>query len=94
LGVPGAAIALADALRISLAQLAGQVTYDLDLSGTWWVASGFRCKWTGAVPASQVRLCGRSDSFGLIIGLGRRDGAWPQLAGWFEQRAAQVLQQP
>ena len=32
------AIALADALRISLAQLAGQVTYDLDLSGTWWCA--------------------------------------------------------
>jgi len=30
----------------------------------------------------------------LIAGLGRGDGAWPQLAGWFEQRAAQVLEQP
>jgi hypothetical protein len=27
-----------DALGISIAQLAGQVTYDLDLSGTWWCA--------------------------------------------------------
>jgi len=36
--VLSAAVALADALRISLAQLAGQVTYDLDLSGTWWCA--------------------------------------------------------
>src|SRR5262249_57268266 len=33
-------------------------------------------------------------SYGLTIGLGRRHGAWPQLAGWLEQRAAQVLQQP
>ena len=33
-----AAVNLADALQISLAQLAGQVTYDLDLSGTWWCA--------------------------------------------------------
>src|SRR5262249_54903828 len=40
------------------------------------------------------RLCGGSDSFWLIIGLGRCDGAWPQLTGWFEQRAAQVLQEP
>jgi hypothetical protein len=31
----------------------------------------------------------------LIIRLGRRYGAWPQLAGWFERRAAgQVLQEP
>src|SRR5260370_16414121 len=37
--VLSAAVALADALGISLAQLAGQVTYDLDLSGTWW------CTW-------------------------------------------------
>jgi transcriptional regulator with XRE-family HTH domain len=34
----GAAVALADALTISLAQLAGQVTHDLDLSGDWWAA--------------------------------------------------------
>lgn len=36
--VLGAAVALADALGISLAQLAGQVTHDLDLSGDWWAA--------------------------------------------------------
>jgi transcriptional regulator with XRE-family HTH domain len=36
--VLSAAVALADALQISLAQLAGQITYDLDLSGTWWCA--------------------------------------------------------
>jgi transcriptional regulator with XRE-family HTH domain len=36
--VLGAAVALADALNISLAQLAGQVTHDLDLSGEWWAA--------------------------------------------------------
>jgi transcriptional regulator with XRE-family HTH domain len=36
--VLSAAVALADALGISLAQLAGQVTHDLDLSGEWWAA--------------------------------------------------------
>jgi transcriptional regulator with XRE-family HTH domain len=36
--VLSAAVAVADALGISLAQLAGQVTYDLDLSGAWWCA--------------------------------------------------------
>jgi transcriptional regulator with XRE-family HTH domain len=36
--VLGAAVALTDALAISLAQLAGQVTHDLDLSGDWWAA--------------------------------------------------------
>jgi transcriptional regulator with XRE-family HTH domain len=36
--VLSAAVALAEALGISIAQLAGQVTYDLDLSGTWWCA--------------------------------------------------------
>jgi hypothetical protein len=49
------------------------------------VASGIRCKSTGAVPDSMIRLCGGPDSFGLIIVLGRGDGGWPQLAGWFEQ---------
>ena len=29
---------------------------------------------------------------GLLGGLAGGDGAWPELAGWFEQRAAQVLQ--
>lgn len=32
------AVALADALDISLTQLAGQVTDELDLSGQWWAA--------------------------------------------------------
>jgi hypothetical protein len=31
-------VALADALGISIAQLAGQVSYDLDLPGDWWCA--------------------------------------------------------
>ena len=34
--VLSAAVGLADALGISLTQLAGQVSYDLDLSGEWW----------------------------------------------------------
>jgi transcriptional regulator with XRE-family HTH domain len=33
-----AAVALAEALGISLAQLAGQVHHELDLSGDWWCA--------------------------------------------------------
>jgi transcriptional regulator with XRE-family HTH domain len=36
--VLSAAVALADALGISLAHLAGQVSDDLDLSGDWWCA--------------------------------------------------------
>ena len=34
--VLSAAVALADALGISLTQRAGQISYDLDLSGDWW----------------------------------------------------------
>jgi transcriptional regulator with XRE-family HTH domain len=34
--VLSAAVSLADALGISLTQLAGQISYDLDLSGDWW----------------------------------------------------------
>lgn len=49
--VLSAAIALADALQISLAQLAGQVTYDLDLSGTWWCAWQ---TWKDGVPRIDV----------------------------------------
>lgn len=33
-----AAIDMADALGISLAELAGQVSHELDLSGAWWAA--------------------------------------------------------
>lgn len=36
--VLSAAVALAEALGISLAQLAGQISHDLDLSGEWWAA--------------------------------------------------------
>jgi hypothetical protein len=57
------------------------------------VASGIRCKSAGAGSGFMIRLCGGSDSFWLIIGLGHDDSVWPQLAGWFEQRAAQVLEQ-
>jgi len=32
-------------------------------------------------------------TFGLITWFGRNDSAWPELVGWFEQRAAQVLQE-
>jgi transcriptional regulator with XRE-family HTH domain len=49
--VLSAAVALADALQISLAQLAGQVTYDLDLSGTWWCAWQ---TWKDGVPRIDV----------------------------------------
>src|SRR5215475_7184734 len=58
------------------------------------VASGIRCKSASAGSDFMGRLCSGSDSFWLIIGLGRCDGAWPQLTGWFEQRATQVLQEP
>jgi transcriptional regulator with XRE-family HTH domain len=36
--VLNAAVTLADALGISLTELAGRVSYELDLSGTWWAA--------------------------------------------------------
>jgi transcriptional regulator with XRE-family HTH domain len=49
--VLSAAVALADALQISIAQLAGQVTYDLDLSGTWWCAWQ---TWKDGVPRIDV----------------------------------------
>src|SRR5687768_2423078 len=32
------AIAIADALKISIAQIAGRIGHDLDLSGNWWAA--------------------------------------------------------
>lgn len=50
--VLSAAVRLASALNISLDQLAGQITYDLDLSGTWW------CVWQtrkDGVPRIEVR---------------------------------------
>jgi Transposase domain (DUF772) len=44
-------------------------------------------------PSFMIRLGDGADSFGAGGGLGRGDVTWPQLAGWFEQRAAQVLQE-
>jgi len=32
------AIAIADALKISISQLAGKIDHDLDLSGDWWAS--------------------------------------------------------
>src|SRR5690348_15219744 len=58
------------------------------------VASGFRCKSAGVVPGFMIRLGDGADSFGAGGGLAGGDRAGPELAGWFEQRAAQVLQQP
>jgi hypothetical protein len=55
------------------------------------VASEFGCKSAGVVPGFMIRLGDGADSFGLIVGLGCCGGTWPELAGWFEQRAAQVL---
>src|SRR5260370_13126712 len=40
----------------------------------------------------MVRLGDGTDSFGVIFGLSGGHGAWPQLGGWIEQRAAQVLE--
>jgi hypothetical protein len=40
----------------------------------------------------MVRLGGGSDTFGTVSDLGGGHGAWPQLGGWIEQRAAQVLE--
>ena len=58
------------------------------------VASGIRCKSAGVVPGFMIRLGDGTDSFGAAGGLAGGDGAWPELGGRFEQRAAQVLQQP
>jgi transcriptional regulator with XRE-family HTH domain len=51
--VLSAAVGLAEALRISLTQLAGQMTYDLDLSGIWWCAWQ---TWKDSVPRIDVHL--------------------------------------
>src|SRR5258708_36262383 len=40
----------------------------------------------------MVRLGDGTDSFGTVSGLSGGHGAWPQLGGWVEQRAAQVLE--
>ena len=42
----------------------------------------------------MVMLSGGCDILGAVVVPGGGDGAWPQLAGRFEQRAAQVLEQP
>jgi hypothetical protein len=57
------------------------------------VASDSRCKSADVVPGFMIRLGDGADSFRLL-GWGLGGGARPELAGWFEQRAAQVLQEP
>ena len=42
----------------------------------------------------MVMLGGGTDILGAVVVLAGGDGAWPELAGRVEQRAAQVLQQP
>ena len=53
------------------------------------MASGFRCKWAGVVPGFVVRLGDGADSFGAAGDGAGGDGAWLQLGGWFQERAAQ-----
>ena len=57
------------------------------------VASGIRCKSAGVVPGFMIRLGDGADSFGAAGGGAGGDGVWPQLGGWFQERAAQVLQE-
>jgi hypothetical protein len=54
-----------------------------------------RASAAGSTPAIRFhdQVSDGTDSFGLIVGLGRGDRAWPELAGQFEQPAAQVLQE-
>src|SRR5438552_15858516 len=59
-----------------------------------WAHSDSRCKSAGVAPRFMIRLGDGADSSGAVGGLAGGGGAWPELAGWFEQRAAQVLQQP
>jgi len=42
----------------------------------------------------MMMLGGGADILGAVVVSGGGDGAWPELAGRVEQRAAQVLQQP
>src|SRR5579863_10105889 len=56
------------------------------------VASGFRCKWDGRGSGFIVMLGGGSDIFGVFGVWCGGYLAWPELAGWFEQRAAEILQ--
>src|SRR5260370_17202807 len=58
------------------------------------VASGIRCKSAGVVPGFMIRLGDGADSFAGVGWLAGGDGAWPELAWWVEQGAAQVLEQP
>jgi len=41
----------------------------------------------------MVMLSGSADILGTVVVPGGGCGAWPELAGWFEQGAAQVLEQ-
>src|SRR6266705_3893205 len=60
--------------------------------GRWRPDSGVKGDWRGS--GFMVMLGDGTDSFRAVGGGAGGDGAWPELAGWFEQRAAQVLQEP
>jgi hypothetical protein len=66
----------------------------LELNAVDGVASGMRYKSDGRGSGFMVMS---GDNLALAFPDGRRPGggygAWPQLAGWFEQRVAQVLEQ-
>jgi hypothetical protein len=57
------------------------------------VASGIRCKTAGVVPGFMIRLGDGTDSLLAVGGLAGGDGAWPELAGWFQQGVAEVLEE-
>ena len=86
-------------LREEIAHSSGSID-DVQMSlfravhGTVKVASGIRCKSAGVVPGFMIRLGDGTDSFRVVCGLAGGDGARPELAGRFEQGAAQILQQP
>src|SRR5690242_10239712 len=60
----------------------------------WMAASDSRCKSASVVPGFMIRLGDGADGLGVAGGRGLGGGARPEVAGWFEQRAAQVLQEP
>jgi len=58
------------------------------------VASGIRCKREGRGFGFMVILSDGADILSGVAVLAGGDGAWRELAGWVELRAAQVLEQP
>jgi hypothetical protein len=58
----------------------------------WRPESGVKSDGRGS--GLMVMLGGGTDILGAVVVPGGGDGARPQLAGWFEVRATQVLEQP